>query len=664
MVSLDTSNFKFSNPELAAGLLQGSSIGTSSNVNTANKLSPTQTTVTVGGLNTPSVNTALGTPTPVVSSASAVNNMQSISNTNQETSTNIANQKATNQAAVLANPYSMQPGETVAAYNARIDAYNAQKNSGSTQQTDTTPTPEQTIANTPDTGNQWVYDKATGARTQQPINAPLLPSQTKTDVNSSPAADTVENGASTIKKFADGTYGTFDKTTGKYVGGASAMDFANAKGAQKAQDDLVAIQNGTYPLTSGQQAQIDSMTNYYNGLIETQKSENANVTGNMTGLQNLFGIGGSSVGLSAINKTIADGRSSIDKLNKQMTDSVTALRAGLQQDNVNLVLKIHDVYLNAVDAKQKAIDNMHNEVVNAANKMEQKQADLNVAMYKKFSDTTDPILPSDTADELKAKLATSPTYAQTMEVKKSLSDSENSYFSDMLTSGFDMKKILPNLGYGTAGTNAKIAVLKPMIDKAVQAGLSGAEFGSAMMDKTSKAAAFSKLETKKDLIASNEAGVVNDFDNVLLPAAKSLSTSQWQTMSPLLNQWLQTGILQTTGDAKLNNYLGSLTTTLTKYSNVVAGNIGSAGATQQMNTEIQGVLRRGLSYDAIKSYVDTVAKPEMRNTVGGFDTIQQNIKDGLNHLDGTFASGGGSNTSNSGSLNTNSQSILDKYGIK
>lgn len=645
MASLDTSNFQFSNPELAAGLLQGSSIGTPKDVAKANTISPTQTTVTAGGLNTPSVNTALGTPKPtaVVSTAPATKNLETISNTINEASTNIANQQATNQAAILANPYSMQPGESVAAYNARIDAYNAQKNTATTEQKPTTP--EETIANTPDTGNQWVYDTATGARTQQPISQPLLPSQTKVDVNAAPAADSVQTPTSTIKKFADGSYGMFDNTTGKYVGGASALDFANAKGAQKTQDDLLAIQNGTYPLTSGQQAQIDSMTNYYNSLIEAQKVENANVTGNMTGLQNLFGMGGSSVGLSAINKTISDGRAAIDKLNKQMNDSIAALRAGLQQDNVNLVLKLHESYLNAVDAKQKAIDNMHQEVVSAANKMEQRQADINVAMYKKFSDTTDPILPSDSADELKAKLATSPTYAQTMEVKKSLNDSENAYFADMLTSGFDMKKILPNLGYGTAGTNAKIAVLKPMIDKAVQAGLTGAEFGAAMIDKTAKAAAFSKLETKKDLIASNEAGVVNDFDNVLLPAAKAISKEQWQTMSPLLNKWIQTGILTTTGDPKINNYLGSLTTTLTKYSNVVAGNIGAAGATQQMNTEVQGLLNRGLSYDAIKSYVDTVAKPEMRNTVGGFDSIQQNIKDGLNHLDGTFTSGGSSNSS-------------------
>ena len=225
---------------------------------------------------------------------------------------------------------------------------------------------------------------------------------------------------------------------------------------------------------------------------------------------------------------------------------------------------------------------------------------------------------------------------------------------ELALSGASVSGMFPSLGIGAAGIKAKIPMIKSMIADAKSLGMDGQELGASLTDKQAKAGALKKIESRVSVIESNEQAVNNDFDKVVLPAAKAVSDAQWQTASPLLNSWLQTGIMATTGDAKLNNFLGSLTTTLTKYSGVVAGNTGAGGTTAQMNTELQGVLNRGLSYNAIKDYINNVAKPEMNNTVNGFKSTSSSLKQMMSQADGTFLSPstGTDSTNNTSSTGT------------
>jgi len=639
-------------PDTATGFGAGMSIATPKDVARASGLAPGQTAVTSGSAITPAVTGVLNAskPTAVVSSGDASKNYDNIVADNQTNATSIDVQRANLQAQIAQKQTELAAAKLAEAGKTPPPAK----------------TPEGMIADDPGQGNQWTYDLKNGERGDPIVRGQTPPAGfTTTDVANAPGINTVSTGKGEIKDLGNGEYGLYDNNH-KYVGAASASDYNAAKGSEKAQNDLVAIQNGSYPLSSGQQSQIEDIKNYYGKLIEAQKVENANVQGNMAGLQNLFGMGGSSVSASEIQRVITEGAAKIAVINKEMNDKVYAMTRAIQSDQISLVLSLKAGFDKNNSDKNQIIDDMHTQAINAVKKQTADQTTLNNQMFKLYGGSTStPITPNMSNDELQAALQTSDKWKQDQSAKAVLTNDENAYFSDMLTSGFSMSKILPNLGYGTAGTNAKMAVLKPMIEKAKQAGISGAEFGAAMIDKTSKATAFSKLETKQQLIAANENGVVNDFDNVLLPAAKKISAAQWQTISPKLNEWLQTEVLATTGDQDLNNFLSSLTTTLTKYSNVVAGNIGSAGATQQMNTEIQGVLRRGLSYDAIKSYVDTVAKPEMRNTVTGFDTAKQSLKDGLNQLDGTFSTGNstGGSSASGGKVQTNPDGTLQSVSF-
>lgn len=552
------------------------------------------------------------TPTAVVSSAPAAKDVSNLSSTVDDASTAIDTQAAIKTATAAAASATPAVKPTVQEQ-----------------------TPEQQVLNQPDAGNMFVYDKATGTRTQIPTTQPLSSSQTMTDVNNAGAADSVTIGNTEYRSFGNGDYGMYDTTSGKYLGAANAQNFADAKGVNQAQRDLQSIKNGTYPLTAGQQAQVDQMNQYYSGLIAAQQTENANVTGNVTGLQNLFGVGGTSVGMSEINKSIADGQKKIANIDNEMVTKVAALKAAIQNDQVNLVRELAGGYQDGVDKKQKEIDTLQATLASAAAKKDQDQATINDYYAKKYPDVTSPILPDDSADQMATKLATSPKYVQDTKIAQNLTTDENNFWADMATSGVSLSGILPNLGIGAAAAQAKLQIMKTIADNATKLGLSAQDVANGILDKKSKAATIMKLQSQGSQLAAQEAKVESDF-NLVKQAGAKVPANVVQSGVPLLQNWINTGTLKTTSNAALNNYLGLLTTSLTNYARVVAGQTGSSGTTANMNTEIQNLIDKGLDIAAVNSYIDNAAIPEMKNTVSGYNDTMKSLTSSMNQADGTL----------------------------
>lgn len=295
------------------------------------------------------------TPTAVVSSAPAAAQVQNIKNTATQASAAITAQNATNAAAIAANPYSKQPGESIPAYNTRIAAYNASKSPTDTSAT----TPEQQIADTPDTGNVWVYDSQ-GNKTQVPIGQiPTGYSTTNPNVGptTSVASSVTDSVGNTYKQFTDGTYGKYN-ALGVYSGAVDQSDFQTAQNGASLLDSMDKVTNGTYPLTPTQQAQIDGVKSNFQDLITAQNNANANYTGGVTVAENLYGMGNSISGLGEIKGTVDAGIAKISSLDSQMGAAVAAMMDSFQKDDMTNLKDAYDEYSSAAKDKQTEIDNL------------------------------------------------------------------------------------------------------------------------------------------------------------------------------------------------------------------------------------------------------------------------------------------------------------------
>lgn len=294
------------------------------------------------------------TPTAVVSSGTAsdyVNN--TIAPTLAAAKTAQATQQANTAATVAANPYSVLPGETTAAYNARVAAYNASKVVAPVEKT-----PEQQIADNPDTGNQWLYDSQ-GNKVQNPIGDPVPVGYSTTNPNVGPTTPVVDQTTDPVgnvyKQLSDGTYAKYN-ATGVYIGSATQSDFQNSKDGETALNSLTQLANGTFPLSANEQAQVDGIKASFQALIQQQQTANANLTGGTTVAENLYGMGTSLSGLGEIKGTVDSGLAKIADLNSKMSTAVAQMEEGFRNDDVAAIKAAYDEYSDTVKSRQSELD--------------------------------------------------------------------------------------------------------------------------------------------------------------------------------------------------------------------------------------------------------------------------------------------------------------------
>lgn len=259
-------------------------------------------------------------------------------------------------------------------------------------------TAEEQIANTPDSGNKWIYD-AQGNRTQVAVNESLPAGYYSTNPVAAPTlgvlATSQDSSGNSYKQYSDGSFGRFD-AAGKYVGTATQQDFSNAKNAQEALDSLNQLAHGTYPLNSSQQAQVDGLKAQFAQLIKAQETANANFTGGTTVAQNLYGMGNSVIGLGAIKGTVDDGIAKIADLNSKMVSAVANMTNAFNTENHTLLKDAYDAYTSAAKEKQANLDKIQAATTAAA----KDQRDFN---YRAAQDDVTNKLKSDELDFNKKK---------------------------------------------------------------------------------------------------------------------------------------------------------------------------------------------------------------------------------------------------------------------
>jgi hypothetical protein len=309
-------------------------------------------------------------------------------------------------------PAMQQAQSDLASHNAGIASKNAAaaaiapspapqpSTGGSTPQTPaqpaTTPSPAATPP-TPTAGNRYLYD-AQGNQIEMPVDGPIPPGYSATQPAPNPVSQNtpmvshfMDSQGNTYAQYNNGTYGMTD-SNGNYVGAIGAQEFQSAQAnspdaqlqAAQAQvatitQSLAAVANGSYPLTGPQQAQITGLQTQLSADVAAQTAANSNLTGGTTVAMNLYGMGSSIAGLSAIKATVDQGVQKVLDLQTKAASASAAMLDSFQTEDTTALKTAYDVYHGAMTDIQSSIDKMQAQV-------RQNKVDAQTEAHQQFQD--------------------------------------------------------------------------------------------------------------------------------------------------------------------------------------------------------------------------------------------------------------------------------------
>lgn len=225
--------------------------------------------------------------------------------------------------------------------------------------------------------------------------------------NYNPATAALENPAPTTNSTPPA--GTSNGSTPTSANGApSVPDFAsqastNSNNAANAtnentkaltdglnayQTGVAQLQNGTFPLTPSQQAQLDEITQQFQNLINTQTIANNSNVGAAKEAGGRLGINASAPTqyLGTINAAVSEGVSKIATLNTQMNSAITTAQTAFQTNDMTLLNDTYTQIQNTVKAQQTAIDDIYNQSKDALAVAQQQYQDQATAAENAVKD--------------------------------------------------------------------------------------------------------------------------------------------------------------------------------------------------------------------------------------------------------------------------------------
>jgi hypothetical protein len=250
--------------------------------------------------------------------------------------------------------------------------------------------------------------------------------------------------------------------------------------------------------------------------------------------------------------------------------------------------------------------------------------------YNKLGETT-------TVKTSNSSASSNSSTASTSASSNELSDDTVKFFAQSATSGVNINSLIPSLGMGSAGVAAKTKLLNEIANNAITLGIDGSTFGAMITDSKAKQATYTTLQKNASQTAVNENNANKNFAQ-LIGLAEKVDNSVYKTGSPILDNWIRSGTLATTGNADVNNFLALLTTTLTEYAKVVSGVNTGASVTEGANTQAQKLLSAGLSASTIKSFT-VQAEKEMSNRTTSYNNALNDLFGSIKDI--TDTSGGG-----------------------
>lgn len=243
-------------------------------------------------------------------------------------------------------------------------------------------TPSQTI--TSPTANPQNNPASAGKPGYDVFGAPVAggaaPAASSTATSTPPVGGTDANGNALLGDQAD----------------RQALDQANADyqtQAKQVQDTITNIQNGTTPLTAGEQAQVDGLKQQFQTLIDAQTLQNTGAFGvaQMRGYQSGAAEYDPTFQVKTIGSIVSAGNAKIADLAIKEASAVATLTQALRDNDIKAVQDAWSVYKDASTARttalQKVIDSTQKAIADAADaKAKADQYNLDVEKFQQTKD--------------------------------------------------------------------------------------------------------------------------------------------------------------------------------------------------------------------------------------------------------------------------------------
>ncbi len=200
----------------------------------------------------------------------------------------------------------------------------------------------------------------------QPINANVPKTQSEIDAagglpGTGPNDQTSSTGNTTS------TTGTSNLGTTDYTGLIKSNMSAEDKALSDFQDSIKQIQNGTFPLSSTQQALLSATQTQFQQTIEAQKIANQNLQGGVTSQNIASGLERYAPNAASSNlaQVVAQGTSAIAKIETDASAALAKLEDGFQTNNLTLVKDSYDAFTTAMNNKTAELQKMQDAAVAA-----------------------------------------------------------------------------------------------------------------------------------------------------------------------------------------------------------------------------------------------------------------------------------------------------------
>lgn len=150
--------------------------------------------------------------------------------------------------------------------------------------------------------------------------------------------------------------------------------------AQAVSDKILGIQNGSVPLTPGQNAQIEGLKQQFQQLISDQEIINTGASGtaNIRGYQQGAGEYDPNFQQNIIGSIVTAGANKVASLNTKMASAVAALTQSFQDNNIANIKQAYDILEKAQEERQteieKTVERVQAQIKEANKKQEEKKA--------------------------------------------------------------------------------------------------------------------------------------------------------------------------------------------------------------------------------------------------------------------------------------------------
>lgn len=210
-------------------------------------------------------------------------------------------------------------------------------------------------------------------------------------------------------------------TTSEYDTSQNEKELANVSEAFEAEAENVNktiknIQNGTVPLTPGEQAQIDGLTQQFNQLIDQQKLTNIQGSGegNIRGYQTGSAEYDPSFQVKTIGSIVTAGLNKVADFNIQMAGAIAKMTQGFKENKISAIKDAWDIYSTALEKRQDTLTKTIERTTEAAKQAREDKAASEKAYY---DDVTKPI-----QDLAKSAVGAPPDVVKKILASKSLSE--------------------------------------------------------------------------------------------------------------------------------------------------------------------------------------------------------------------------------------------------